>query len=1251
MSSEKNKTLLKGLAWLVLQGVLGFTVFADTPLFSRPLPGTDWKKKGLKLEDGSNSKPLPGARRVRGASPTTVPGSGTSTRGTVTEVFRIGKKDQSFLEFDRKRKASEPLIYRVGKDSPTKEKDWPAYQPGSFENLLKEPEGVPFQIIFSLAAAPQGKFVLHLDTIVRYRQPAAPRYAVEINGHAGSYQLRPRPAPELWWPTGGSGPQFVGYESLDMLLPASYFRRGENTLTVRCPDGYGIYYDALSLTNEPEGTVPMITGASVQPTIFYKQRDSQLVELADVILRTTQPIPRTSLRVVIGSTQIKKEISQSGFGDLLTTVEVPAPETPLPVALYVGGARAPVYQGTFQPQRRWRVYAAPRAQHNYGFNEVPARTLEWQNRYIDKFLDILQEYSSYSFTVDVSANLESYLETRVEAQRKQLLDYLRNGKVGINAFWMNFFTGLATPEELFQMLEYALRAGKQYGFTVDEASQTDEPTLTWAFPQILAEAGVKYLSNGSNPFRGPFLPLGQMNLQSPFYWEGPNGSKVLTWLGSLYVVVRDLTWDGWNPEDARLDKEDPDRFVGCWNYPFNTCEDVKWRGRKYTPSLFGLQRSLPLFLSQYDRQDYPFDAVLLYGLENDEFPIRHFGSADIIERWNQEYAYPKVIPGIARDYFRYITEHFGSQIRTYRGDAGASWEEEAGADARVAAMNRTSQIQVTAAEKLESIATWLQPLIRYDHARFREAWKNIMLTDNYVWSDGGAIRRPSSYLTQVNEGNHRGWAETAYRKTRDLLTVAMDKIAELIQTDKRGVVVFNVDSQPRSDFFDWELELDEAPQDPETGQPLPCGLLKEVEGYQKVRCWAADVPALGYRFYPVVRGRVPSGEVVPTSVGAATIEGKYYSLRLDPETGAVSQLIDKETGQDLVNSSSGYKLNEYLYVTGGDLPPPKVWKNPPSNRLLTADPTLDVPVLTINRQTLVGTPQIAHFPWGTLVTIRARATNTPEIVTTITLNDQQKRVAFQNVVEKIPTLNKEAVYFAFPFAVESPRAEYQGGTAWVNPETDMLPGATRQFFVTQGGVRIEGANQSVGWVSVDAPLITLEDINRGLWPDSIKIHSGTVFSYIMNNYFIIDTPGQQGGHFTFRYVLTSGPNLPLSAMTRLSTRARSPLYAVRHYHKEWKQILPERGIGFLSTLPDGLAILTIRPGSDDHTYIVRVHNSTDQRITARLQFPVMTVEGAHLGSVLGDPLKSVEWAEHEVRFPMNKYDIKTLVVRLKPSQD
>jgi hypothetical protein len=1109
------------------------------------------------------------------------------------------------------------------------EKDWIFLNPHSNESLANDPVPVPFEVVFSLPSSPKGRFVLHLDAICRYRRPAIPRYEVSINGKSGSYQLVPRPSPELWWNTGGEaegGIQYIGYASLDMVLPASYFLSGTNRMALRCLDGFGIYYDSLSLTNEADGVIPLVTEASFEPTVLFKNRSSGLVELVQLRMCLSRPVQHAKVRVTIGPTQVEKEISHSTFGDVEAIFEVPVtnPRETLPVAVFLEGTKKPLYRGIFKPKRRWQVYALPMEQADFGYNDLPARTLEWENRFLDKALEIQKEYPSYSFTLDASANLESYLATRDEAHGKQLLDHLRGGKFGINALYENFFTGLATPEELIHMLEYALLAGRQHGFSVDSGSQTDEPSIAWALAQIMAEAGIKYFSNGSDPIRGPFNPIGLLNFRSPFYWEAPNGNKVLAWSAVSYTGVDDMTWGGWNAEAVRTGK--------------------------YSPSLLGLEHSLPLFLSQYDREDFPFNAILLYGLHNDEIPIRHYGSTDVIEQWNQQYAYPKIIPGTQRDFFNYIVQNFGSQIQTCRGDGGSYWEDEAGADAAIAAMIRTSQTQILAAEKFESVANWLKPLLRFDYGPFLEAWKNLMLSDSYVWSDATSFSKPYSYRTRYGESAHRAWAAAADQQSWDLRLVALDKISELIESDKVGAVVFNPESWPRSDLFDFELEPDEILMDPSSNQPIPCGSMRSLNGYQEVRCWAADVPALGYKFYPVTKGKVPGAESVILDSAAPKVEGMYYQLRLDPHTGAVAQLTDKATGQDLVKSSFGYGINEYLYVTGGD-PGAFLHGSNNDNRILAADATLPIPELKVNRAELTEAPQAQHFPWGTVVTIHRQALNTPQIVSTITLHEKRKLISFSNLVQKAATLKKEGVYFAFPFAVEKPQLQYQGATAWVNPEVDMLPGANRQWFTTQGGVRIAGTRLSVGWASADAPLITLEDINRGLWPGTIQILNGNVFSYVMNNYWYTDAPAQQGGQFTFRYALTSDSRIEIPEATQLALEQRSPFPVLRHYNQGWRQTLPETGTGFVTASPPGVVVFTIRPMAGEDTYLLRIHNATPQAVKAKLQFPMTVLEEAHLGTVLGDQAGSVDWSAHEVQVPLGRCDLKSLVVRLKISQD
>ena len=51
------------------------------------------------------------------------------------------------------------------------------------------------------------------------------------------------------------------------------------------------------------------------------------------------------------------------------------------------------------------------------------------------------------------------------------------------------------------------------------------------------------------------------------------------------------------------------------------------------------------------------------------------------------------------------------------------------------------------------------------------------------------------------------------------------------------------------------------------------------------------------------------------------MENQYYRVVLDPESGALKSIFDKELNKELVNPSSPYRFNQYLYVTGGDKQP------------------------------------------------------------------------------------------------------------------------------------------------------------------------------------------------------------------------------------------------------------------------------------------------------------------------------------------
>jgi len=75
---------------------------------------------------------------------------------------------------------------------------------------------------------------------------------------------------------------------------------------------------------------------------------------------------------------------------------------------------------------------------------------------------------------------------------------------------------------------------------------------------------------------------------------------------------------------------------------------------------------------------------------------------------------------------------------------------------------------------------------------------------------------------------------------------------------------------------------------------------------------------------------------------------------------------------------------------------------------------------------------------------------------------------------------------------------------------------------------------------LDASLVTLGDINRGKWPEQFGKRPGTIFSYVMNNYWDTNYRAQQGGHFQFHYVVTSAPSTDASSLSRMGWEEITP---------------------------------------------------------------------------------------------------------------
>ena len=163
---------------------------------------------------------------------------------------------------------------------------------------------------------------------------------------------------------------------------------------------------------------------------------------------------------------------------------------------------------------------------------------------------------------------------------------------------------------------------------------------------------------------------------------------------------------------------------------------------------------------------------------------------------------------------------------------------------------------------------------------------------------------------------------------------------------------------------------------------------------------------------PVHRRSLP--QQTPTPV----VENKYYRITVDPETGAVESIFDKQLDRELVDHHSPYKFGQYLYVTGGDP------KGDGLTRMIHPFQALPIAELTIHPATGGKYLGAETTPWGHSIKLHSSDVNTPAIDLEILLYDDQKRIDFDYSVQKSYTTAKEGVYFAFPTAVQSPEFAY-----------------------------------------------------------------------------------------------------------------------------------------------------------------------------------------------------------------------------------
>lgn len=1107
-----------------------------------------------------------------------------------TVIWTIGTPDNSGDEFAAG--TLRALTYTCGKSSPLL--DWRQRQDAA------DASPSVYSIHFDLDK-PASPAILNIDGFFIGFAPRA--MVVQVNGKRGLFRVSPAGGPDL--DERQANMVMHARQSFRIPIDAFFFRPGGNEIGLSFLGESGsFYYDSLSLRRT--STAPPALNADVEPTIFYPRRGGQIMEIVQMVVNHQLPLGKASVALkVAGGPTIHKELNDEySFGEHVLELEIPAPagDQNYELNITADGKTYPL-AGVLHPEKRWCIFAGFKIHNDIGYTDLQPHVQELDNRNTDGVLDLAAKFPFYKFNFETGWLADNYLHSRPPSRTRQFMTAATRDQIGVNAMYLNLMTGICTGEELYRSLYFTKGLQRKFGVPMKFACLTDAPSHTWFVPTLLADVGVKGFANGSNQTRAPLLQHSNLNEDSPFWWEGADGRRVMTWFARSYSQFYRLVGD--------------------------------------QPSLERLRRTVPQFLARYRRSDYPTDAVLLYGLFTDNADIRG-GDAGIIKEWNEAYAFPKITPATDADYYAYLAEHSANRLPTFRGDAGSYWEDGAGSTSAETAINRDTQRLLPVDEMAAALASAFHPDELYPADEFREAWKNLLFYDEHTWGASRSVSQPGRQLVTDQWEFKRAYATRAHGSAKDLLYRSLNRLVQNISIDGQTMFVFNPDLWPRTGMVQMELEPSREVVDLATDKILPLDIVSEQDGYQVLRFLAKDVPGLGYRAYGVRPGKKRLLAKV-NSAPAVEAESRFYRLVLDPNTGAIAQLVDKELQRNLVDTKAPYKLNELLYVSGGE-----------KSRIIRDDGSATLAQLEMSRQSSAHVVENVRTPFGSRIVVRAEAKNVPMIESEITLYDDIKRVDIVNHLVKTETRDKEAVYFAFPFAVSPPELAYEVQNAWIHPNADQLPGACRDWFTTQNLVTARDAGATIAWATPDAPLITLTDINRGRWLEHLDVTNAHVFSYVMNNYWFTNYKAAQGGDFTFRYSITSGKSLREEDLAHFDAETRSPLIGYAYYDtgnvrlQAAQHAMPAAAGSFLSVEARNAQVTSFKQAEDGNGYILRLRETAGQAGTARVSSSSFRLGGAFLCDGVEDNVSALAVKAGGIEVPLRPRAFATVRLTLQP---
>lgn len=614
-----------------------------------------------------------------------------------------------------------------------------------------------------------------------------------------------------------------------------------------------------------------------QPALVRNGRDT--LQLIDVQIDHTKPSGNVIITSGIDKNTISKPLSLG-----LNTIELLVPKVngskSINVNVSVAGLLYKNENVDLTPVIYREFDFVSHSHNDIGYSDLQDTVEQKQIRNIRDAMELIKKTADYPDDARYKWNIESlwavenFMKIASEKEKKNFVEDVKSGSIGLPASYANELTGICSPEDLIHYTDYAFQLNQLYGIDFNTVMISDIPGVSWALVPALAQRGIKYISSGPNYV--PSIPeLGDRVGYSdkawgdkPFYWLSQSGKeKVLFWQAAK----------GYS-----------------WFHNFN----VGRAGEKTKSNLMD-------YLRELDAEKYPYEMVQLrYTIPADNGTTDSHLS-DFVKQWNEKYISPKIVLVNVGEMMEKFEKKYHNIIPVYSGDYSPYWEDGAASTAKELAITRQTSNRLNQSEILSTMIH----ADKFDNEKFYKAWRDVVMFEEHTWGSWNSISDPDNPFTTWQWNYKKAFATDGEERSKNILEDISSQI-----NDGNVYEVYNTSSWNRTDLVflpkQTDLNLMNGVIDSDNricpSQTLSDGTMVFL---------AQNVPALGSKKYRLINQNASPKSGL--TISRTELENEFLKVTVNPENGSIESIVRKDNNEELVDhQKSG--INQYLYVPGRD---------------------------------------------------------------------------------------------------------------------------------------------------------------------------------------------------------------------------------------------------------------------------------------------------------------------------------------------